>query len=171
MSSNTLPREDCPFCTWRGPNNKYAKHLTECEKKDAGQDSRAGTAEATLTDGGARPEPSAGMLVYDRDEDAQRRSTALVLDTVNVPAEQYVIPDADCQTVAELNPHYPARAHVAVVAFTDDLDDVLGDYRRYSLSRLREHTRSSEIRAYSYPKPRLEPVDGEKPDVPGGVTP
>lgn len=30
MKGQPLPRKECPFCGWKGANNKYAKHITGC---------------------------------------------------------------------------------------------------------------------------------------------
>jgi hypothetical protein len=164
MSSSQLPRLDCPFCNWHGPNNQYPKHLAECSAKTDADDSRAGT--ALRADGGRR-EVSAGDLVVDRDAD-RPRSLAVVLDTVNIPAEEFRI-DALEQTVAEANPGYPADAHVAVIAFVEDLNDALDDYSKYTTAKLRAHTRTADIRTYTYPMPRLKPAERCKSTTtPGG---
>lgn len=160
MSENELPRVDCPFCEWRGANNQYPDHLAECSAKVSTDDTRAG--QALLADGaGFTPKP--GALVVDRDDDSPQPSVALVLDTVNVRADRYRLDALDGRTVAELNPEYPADDDVAIIAFLDDLDDALGDYKQYTTARLREHTRTADIRTYSYPAGRLRPAEGHEP--------
>lgn len=166
MSENQLPRVDCPFCEWRGPNNRYPHHLAECSKKTDADDSRVGT--AILADGG-RFDPTPGALVVDRDDDSAQPSVALVLERSYLPAERHTINDLGGQTVADANPDYPADADVVTVAFVDDLDDVVSDYREYTTTRLREHARAGDIRTCSYPAPRLKPAEGrDSVAKPGG---
>lgn len=110
-----------------------------------------------------------GETVVDRGDDSDYPSHAVVLETVNVPARNYPIAELDGQTVAELNPEYPADADVVLVAFAKDLDEILPGWEDYTARQLRKHTEQTRLQVYAYPAPRLRRVDtGDAAPNPGG---
>jgi hypothetical protein len=95
----------------------------------------------------------AGRRVVDRD--SGQASVAVVLERASVAASSIHL-EAIGATVAEANPDYPADAHVATVAFADDLETAVEDWALYQAPRLRTLVRERDVRTYTYPVPRLQ---------------
>lgn len=106
--------------------------------------------------------PERGDIAHDRESEDESRM--LVLGANGKTAEECYIAAID-QTVAEVNPEYPASDPVADVAFVEGIEDamgigweadeVLGLYADGELDRAR-------IRRYAYPENRLAPFESEE---------
>jgi len=116
-------------------------------------------------DGGAAI-PSEGEHVRDRDGDAG--DVLLVIETLpDTRADEHRIP-ATGQTVAQHNPDYPPWAPVIRAVYRDDLDAVT-EWRE--LDDLRALVEGGQLRAYTFPAPRLTPLPDRDTDADdAGVT-
>ena len=101
----------------------------------------------------------AGQRALDRESDDG--SEVLVLGTNGKAAEECYIA-AIGETVAEVNPEYPASDAVADVAFIEDIEDAMGIgweasevIELYALGELDR----ARITQYAYPENRLAPVE------------
>lgn len=151
-----ISEKDCPYCPWSGPSNSFSAHLAECPNVDHSTGSVRETPRVA-TDGGQRLEP--GARVVDRDDDSDYPSHAVVLERVNVPADEYPIAALDGRTVAEENPEYPSDADVVLVVFATDLDAELPGWENYTGPQLRKHTEQTTLQVYAFPSTRLRRLD------------
>lgn len=154
MSDNQLPRVDCPFCNWRGPNNKYPGHLAECSHKTAADDTRAGT--ALRTDGG-RPDLEPGDRAVDRED--RDKAVVVVVFVHDATAGEYTI-EALGETVSGVNPGYSPRDRVVEAVYLDEAEAALGEWA--DTGQLRDAVAFDGVRSYSFPEGRLRPLDDEE---------
>ncbi|SEO99866.1 hypothetical protein SAMN05216388_102638 [Halorientalis persicus] len=125
-------------------------------------DDRVETAKqiATTLDPEAAHTLEVGMRVLDTGDTTTFRpeDTASVAVVVALPpdsADAHYVTDTD--TVADYNENYPDDASVATVAFESDLPEA--DEWDDDPERLQEIASGDAIRTYTYPAPRLVPVD------------
>jgi hypothetical protein len=112
-----------------------------------------------------------GDRVVDREQPTEDRSPALVLELPDETAnERYIA--AIGETVAGVNPDYPADSPIALVAFVDNLDRDASGWHEYPPDELREEIDrlGLGVTLYTYPigrLHRLEPDDEDDPAAGG----
>jgi hypothetical protein len=98
-----------------------------------------------------------------RDQESEGESQVLVLGASGKTAEECYIA-AISQTVAEVNPEYPASDPVADVAFVKGIEDALGlDWSAGDVLQLAADgdLDRARIKRYAYPESRLAPREEE----------
>jgi len=137
----TMHTETCPFCDWSGAANSYPDHLTDCDGVDDGQ---------LVADGGVDL-PERGDERVDRDTDGDGR--VLVLDVhADARADTWVVEALD-DTVAAVNPEYPADEPVVAAVYVDALEDV-GIADR-PVDDVEHAANLGEVGVYHFPASRL----------------
>lgn len=106
--------------------------------------------------------PNPGARVRDREDDDG--AELVVVDTQDVRADEYTTEATD-RTVAEHNPEYPGWVPVVRAVYVEDLD-ALSTYK--SVEGLRDDVAEGELRAYTFPAPRLGPAPDEVAADDGG---
>ena len=98
-----------------------------------------------------------GTRVVDRDDIAGERNRAVVTALPDEPAYAYTIDELDGEpSVADLNPAYGASGMVATVAFLDDLNKHVPDWRDRDVEELAGVVETTEaLTGYTYPVERL----------------
>lgn len=119
---------------------------------------------------GAKTDPlseevSRGVLVFDREDDADDRDLILVVD---IPGEEarnaivYEMPEGEADvTVADKNTdEYSPFDPVAEVVYLSSLDRVLEDWSRDEVLEMFDEGTLSDtgVRTYTFPIPRLVPA-------------
>jgi hypothetical protein len=125
---------------------------------------------AVATDGGQPVEDETndhGFAVgtHVEDRDADNPNPAVVVVRPDEPAYAREIPALD-ETVADVNPDYPASGPVTTVAYADDLDDALDVWREADPDALAQICDEEEVRTYDFPTARLRKTtmsDGGRP--------
>lgn len=114
-----------------------------------------------VTDGGEHAIPELGARMFDRDADDP--NTAVVIALPEEPGYDRKIPSLDGQSVADLNPDYPASGPVATVAYAGDLDAALDRdvWREADPAALAGLCEDYEVRQYDFPIARLREVSDE----------
>ncbi len=102
--------------------------------------------------------PNPGAFV--RDRDSEDGDELVVVENEEVPAHDYTI-EATGRTVAEHNPEYPGWVPVVRAVYTEDLDALT---RHKSPEELRRAVDGGDLRAYTFPAPRLGPLPDESSD-------
>lgn len=99
----------------------------------------------------------AGQFVDDR----EGTGTLVVIAKTGRPANSHVIASVG-ETVAELNPEYPADDEVVFCAYRNALDATFGVvWREYKPTFLAHQVGDKGVPVYSYPVTRLAPKPGE----------
>jgi hypothetical protein len=127
------------------------------------------------TDGGRAEDPddgedgpgfAVGTRVEDREQDDPNR--AVVVAHPDEPAYARDIPALDEQSVADVNPDYPASGPVATVAYVDDLDTNFDVWREADPDALADICEGEGVRTYDFPADRLQEAttsDGDDTDT------
>ena len=98
-----------------------------------------------------------GTRVVDRDDIAGERNRAVVTALPDEPAYAHTLDELDGEpSVADLNPAYGASGMVATVAFLDDLNKHVPDWRDRDVEELAGVVETTEaLTGYTYPVERL----------------
>ena len=98
-----------------------------------------------------------GTRVVDRDDIAGERNPAVVTALPDEPAYAHTLDELDGEpSVADLNPAYGASGMVATVAFLDDLNKHVPDWRDRDVEELAGVVETTEaLTGYTYPIERL----------------
>lgn len=102
-----------------------------------------------------------GQRVSDRESNDTEEMVVLRIRALTTARERHI--DAIGQTVAEVNPEYPASDPVVEVAFVGDIEDALGiDWEADDVVELFQSGQFERARIdhYAYPASRL--ADGEE---------
>ena len=136
--------------------------------RDGGQRDEREQANELLTDGG-EPTLDLGARVLDRDGLAGERNPAVVIALPDDPAYAYTLDELDGEpSVADLNPAYGASGMVATVAFLDDLNEHVPDWRDRDVEELAGVVETTEaLTGYTYPTERLRHASPDD-DAQGG---
>jgi hypothetical protein len=105
-------------------------------------------------DGEDDPGFAVGARVEDRDAD--NPNPAVVVARPDEPAYARDIPALDEQSVADVNPDYPASGPVATVAYVDDLDTNFDVWREADPDALADICDGEGVRTYDFPADRLQ---------------
>jgi hypothetical protein len=105
-------------------------------------------------DGEDNPGFAVGARVEDRDAD--NPNLAVVVARPDEPAYARDIPALDEQSVADVNPDYPASGPVATVAYVDDLDTNFDVWREADPDALADICDGEGVRTYDFPADRLQ---------------
>jgi len=102
-------------------------------------------------------------------EDAEDSGTLVVVADTMKQADQHTVAAAG-ETVAELNPSYPADDNVLFCAYRNALDSSFGEgWRTWTPEYLAFEVGDKGVPVYSFPESRLErkPGEWEDEDFPG----
>jgi hypothetical protein len=147
----------CPRCAARLETTTSRGGLTRrtcpnCDRDD-GAGRYGGNTGRLVADGG-RPAIGAGDRVRDLESDSEER--LLVVGVRDTVAGEYIIAELG-ESVAAVNPGYPAEDPVAVAVYVDDVESRLDGWR--SVEDVLDAVALDALRSYSFPASRLERID------------